>query len=136
MRSFQVVPPHQSAAGNPLASRGKASHGTRGERCSLDFTTAGDDVPLSRVAPPDENRRPLARFDVEIDQAPVLSLHDKYRPFARSSSVFGDTYIVRGDAVAVSEAGTRQRVVISVFGNVARPLPRLTAQPVRPRSRS
>jgi uncharacterized protein (DUF1330 family) len=57
---------------------------------------------------------------------------DKLAAYAKLAPValapFGAKYIVRGAAVAASEAGIKQRVVISVFDNVSQAIAGLSGR--------
>ena len=54
----------------------------------------------------------------EIKDPAKLAAYSKLAPLALAP--FGVKYLVRGAAVAASEAGIKQRVVISVFDSVAK----------------
>ena len=65
---------------------------------------------------------------------------DKLAAYAKLAPValapFGVKYIVRGVAAAASEAGIKQRVVISVFDSVAKAIAAHDSPVIRPQSKS
>src|SRR4029077_3764613 len=87
---------------------------------------AGETVYVSRLPPIDP---PLEQGRMQMPKGYWVTTYrsikdpDKLAAYAKLAPValapFGAKYIVRGAAVAESEAGIKQRVVISVFDNVS-----------------